>query len=77
LKLIRLRFRLHRISARRIATPRQAWLEPGHPASDYSCPNFRLHLISARQGGFWFQLKSWKSRIGDSITDGAISKAEG
>ncbi|HKW30820.1 MAG TPA: DpnI domain-containing protein [Verrucomicrobiae bacterium] len=37
------------------------WLELGHPASDYSCPNCR----------FWYQLKSQKSRIGDSITDGA------
>jgi hypothetical protein len=35
-KLIRLCFRLHLIPARRGATPRQAWLEPGHPASDYS-----------------------------------------
>jgi hypothetical protein len=22
----------------------------GHPASDYSCPNFRLHSVSPRQG---------------------------
>ncbi|MGA9449726.1 MAG: DpnI domain-containing protein [Verrucomicrobiia bacterium] len=38
-------------------------LEPGHPASDYSCPHCR----------FWYQLKSRKSRIGDSITDGAYA----
>jgi hypothetical protein len=38
------------------------WLEPGHPASDYSCPKCR----------FWFQLKSQKSRIGESI--GAIAR---
>jgi hypothetical protein len=47
-------------------------VEPGHPASDYSCPKFRLHLIPARQGGFWFQLKSQKSRLGESI--GAIAR---
>jgi Dam-replacing family len=29
------------------ATPRQAWLEPGHPASDYSCTHFRSHLTPA------------------------------
>ena len=39
------------------------WLEPGHPASDYSCPAC----------GFWYQLKSQKSRLGDSITDGAYA----
>ena len=55
------------------SSPKLTWLEPGHPASDYSCPNFRLHPASARQGGFWFQLKSQKSRIGDSITDGAYA----
>jgi site-specific DNA-methyltransferase (adenine-specific) len=38
------------------------WLEPGHPASDYSCPAC----------GFWFQLKSQKSRLGESI--GAIAR---
>jgi len=43
------------------SSPKLTWLEPGHPASDYSCPKCR----------FWFQLKSQKSRIGDSITDGA------
>jgi hypothetical protein len=30
-------------------------------------------LASARQGGFWFQLKSQKSRLGESITDGAYA----
>src|ERR1700690_1579855 len=44
-------------------SPKLTWLEPGHPASDYSCPKCR----------FWFQLKSQKSRIGDSITDGAYA----
>ena len=29
-------------------SPKLTWLEPGHPASDYSCPRC----------GFWFQLKS-------------------
>jgi predicted RNA-binding Zn-ribbon protein involved in translation (DUF1610 family) len=43
------------------SSPKLTWLGPGHPASDYSCPNC----------GFWYQLKSQKSRIGDSITDGA------
>jgi len=38
-------------------------VEPGHPASDYSCPAC----------GFWYQLKSQKSRLGDSITDGAYA----
>jgi hypothetical protein len=28
---------------------------------------------SARQGGFWYQLKSQKSRLGESITDGAYA----
>jgi type II restriction enzyme len=39
------------------------WLEPGHPASDYKCPSCE----------FWFQLKSQKSRTGESITDGAYA----
>jgi type II restriction enzyme len=43
------------------SSPKLTWLEPGHPASDYSCPAC----------GFWYQLKSQKSRISDSITDGA------
>jgi type II restriction enzyme len=37
------------------------WLEPGHPASDYSCPHC----------GFWYQLKSQRAPIRDTITDGA------
>ena len=45
------------------SSPKLTWLEPGHPASDYSCPAC----------GFWYQLKSQKSRIGDSITDGAYA----
>ena len=43
------------------SSPKLTWLEPGHPASDFSCPECR----------FWFQLKSQRARIGDSITDGA------
>ena len=43
------------------SSPKLTWLEPGHPASDYSCLNCK----------FCFQLKSQKSRLGDSITDGA------
>jgi hypothetical protein len=43
--------------------PKLTWLEPGHPASDYSCPRC----------GFWYQLKSQKTRIGKSITDGAYA----
>jgi hypothetical protein len=35
-------------------SPKLTWLEPGHPASDYSCPAC----------GFWYQLKSQKSRKG-------------
>ncbi len=42
-------------------SPKLTWLEPGHPASDYSCPRC----------GFWFQLKSQRAPIRDSITDGA------
>jgi len=45
------------------SSPKLTWLEPGHPASDYSCPNCK----------FCFQLKSQKSRLGDSITDGAYA----
>ena len=45
------------------SSPKLTWLEPGHPASDYSCPDCK----------FWYQLKSQKSRIGDSITDGAYA----
>jgi type II restriction enzyme len=43
------------------SSPKLTWLEPGHPASDFCCPSC----------GFWYQLKSQKSRLGDSITDGA------
>ena len=63
------------------SSPKLTWLEPGHPASDYSCPKcgrsgFRQKAAfqsaalcrdaatPARQGGFWFQLKSQKSRLG-------------
>ena len=45
------------------SSPKLTWLEPGHQASDYSCTAC----------GFWYQLKSQKSRIGDSITDGAYA----
>jgi hypothetical protein len=48
---------------------------PPHSNAFFKC--FRLHRVSARQGGFWFQLKSQKSRLGESITDGAILKVEG
>jgi len=43
------------------SSPKLDWLKPGTKASDYQCPAC----------GFWFQLKSQKSRIGQSITDGA------
>jgi len=47
--------RFHLIPARQGATPRQTWLEPGHPASDDSSdirhrsrlPDFRLRPASA------------------------------
>lgn len=39
------------------------WLKRNTKANDYRCPNCE----------FWFQLKSQKTRIGDSITDGAYS----
>ena len=39
------------------------WLKPGTKANDYKCPSC----------GFWYQLKSKKSPIGKSITDGAYS----
>jgi type II restriction enzyme len=45
------------------SSPKLTWLEPGHPASGYSCPKCE----------FWFQLKSQKSRLGESITDGAYA----
>jgi type II restriction enzyme len=43
------------------SSPKLTWLQPGHPASDYSCPRC----------GFWYQLKSQRAPIRDSITDGA------
>jgi type II restriction enzyme len=43
------------------SSPKLTGLEPGHRASDYSCPDCK----------FWYQLKSQKTRLGDSITDGA------
>jgi type II restriction enzyme len=45
------------------SSPKLDWLKPGTKANDYRCPNC----------GFWFQLKSQKSRIGSSITDGAYA----
>jgi type II restriction enzyme len=43
------------------SSPKLDWLKPGTKANDYRCPSC----------GFWFQLKSKKSRIGNTITDGA------
>jgi type II restriction enzyme len=43
------------------SSPKLDWLKPGTKASDYKCPSC----------GFWYQLKSKKSRIGKSIRDGA------
>jgi type II restriction enzyme len=43
------------------SSPKLDWLKPGTKASDYKCPAC----------GFWYQLKSKQSRIGNSITDGA------
>jgi type II restriction enzyme len=43
------------------SSPKLDWLKPGTKASDYKCPAC----------GFWFQLKSKKSPIGATITDGA------
>jgi type II restriction enzyme len=43
------------------SSPKLDWLKPGTKANDYRCPSC----------GFWFQLKSKKSRIGSIITDGA------
>lgn len=45
------------------SSPKLDWLKPGTKASDYKCPCC----------GFWFQLKSKKSPIGATITDGAYS----
>src|ERR1017187_6050226 len=38
------------------SSPKLSRLQNNTKASDYSCPHSRLHLISARQGGFWYQL---------------------
>lgn len=43
------------------SSPKLDWLKPGTKANDYRCPAC----------GFWYQLKSKKSRIGKSIRDGA------
>ena len=43
------------------SSPKLDWLKPGTKAKDYRCPCC----------GFWYQLKSQKIRIGNSITDGA------
>lgn len=43
------------------SSPKLDWLKPGTKANDYRCPGC----------GFWFQLKSKKSPIGATITDGA------
>jgi type II restriction enzyme len=43
------------------SSPKLDWLKPGTKASDYKCPAC----------GFWYQLKSKKSRIGKSVRDGA------
>ncbi len=43
------------------SSPKLDWLKPGTKANDYKCPSC----------GFWYQLKSKKSPIGNSITDGA------
>jgi len=45
------------------SSPKLDWLKPGTKASDYKCPAC----------GFWYQLKSKKSRIGKSIRDGAYN----
>lgn len=43
------------------SSPKLDWLKPGTKANDYRCPAC----------GFWYQLKSQKTHIGNSITDGA------
>jgi type II restriction enzyme len=43
------------------SSPKLDWLKPGTKANDYRCPAC----------GFWFQLKSKKTRIGNTVTDGA------
>ncbi len=43
------------------SSPKLEWLKPNTKANDYRCPNC----------GFWYQLKSKKTQIGNLITDGA------
>ncbi len=43
------------------SSPKLDWLKPGTKANDYQCPSCK----------FWFQLKSQKTRIARTITDGA------
>lgn len=43
------------------SSPKLDWLKPGTKANDYQCPTCK----------FWFQLKSQKTRIAGSVTDGA------
>jgi type II restriction enzyme len=43
------------------SSPKLDWLKPNTKANDYRCPNC----------GFWYQLKSQKTRIGNQINDGA------
>jgi type II restriction enzyme len=45
------------------SSPKLDWLKPGTKANDYRCPAC----------GFWYQLKSQKTRIGNTITDGAYA----
>jgi predicted RNA-binding Zn-ribbon protein involved in translation (DUF1610 family) len=39
------------------SSPKLTWLEPGHPASDYSCPSC----------GFWYQLKGERTRPASNV----------
>lgn len=55
--------RVHKGDCPNCSSPKLDWLKPGTKASDYKCPSC----------GFWFQLKSQKMRIGNSIRDGAYS----
>ncbi len=43
------------------SSPKLDWLKPNTKANDYRCPNC----------GFWYQLKSQKTRICNQINDGA------
>jgi type II restriction enzyme len=45
------------------SAPKLSRLEHNTQVSDFSCPNCK----------FWFQLKGQKTRLGDSITDGAYT----